>query len=165
MCYIPLLYTHLEKWTWIDFNTYPIQSRHQLIENRRENWDLRLVASIFLSLAKSIQHPLAHMGSKGYNSRLIHLLLVYYPLPCMLSKGYYNRLVCLLVCSFVCFCTSYFSQVSSFITWYFGQLGFSRHRIDANRNGFSRVCFVIKKIWGSALALLYAHSWGTVSEL
>ena len=56
-----------------------------------------------------------------------------YPLVCMRGKGYCNRSVCLLVS----LCTSHFSLISGYITQYFTQLGFERHWIDANRNGFS----------------------------
>ena len=64
-----------------------------------------------------------------------------YPLPRMRSKGYCNRSVSVSVCT----CTSHSSLVSGYITQYFGQLGFERHGIEANRNGFSRVCFVVEK--------------------
>ena len=64
-----------------------------------------------------------------------------YPLGRMHSKGYCNRSVCLLVSLWA----SHYSLVSGYITQYFGQLGFERHVIGANRNGFSRVCFVIEK--------------------
>ena len=42
-------------------------------------------------------------------------------------------------------CTSHSSLVSGYITQYFGQLGFERHGIEANRNGFSSVRFVVEK--------------------
>ena len=59
----------------------------------------------------------------------------------MRSKGYCNRSVCLLVSLW----TSHSSLVSGYITQYFGQLGFERHGIEANREGFSRVRFVVEK--------------------
>ena len=62
-------------------------------------------------------------------------------------------------------CTSHSSLVSGYITQYFGQLGFERHRIEANRNGFSSVRFVVEKKRGKTLGLLYAHARGAVSEL
>ena len=46
--------------------------------------------------------------------------------------------ISLLVCA-------HHTLVSSSITQYFGQLGFEEHGIGANRNGFSRVCFVVEK--------------------
>ena len=67
------------------------------------------------------------------------------------SKGYCNHLVCQLVCVHVMcasVCTSYFSLVSGFITWYFRQLGLARHKIDANKNGFLRIHFVVDKKGG-----------------
>ena len=62
-------------------------------------------------------------------------------------------------------CTSHFSLVSGYNTQYFVQLGFERHGIEANRNGFSRVRFVVEKKRGKLLGLLYAHARGAVSEL
>ena len=62
-------------------------------------------------------------------------------------------------------CTSHSSLVSGYITQYFGQLGFERHEIEANRKGFSRICFVIEKKRGKTWGLLYAHARGAVSEL
>ena len=63
----------------------------------------------------------------------------YYPLPRMRSKGYCNRSGFL-----VSVCTSHSSLVSGYITQYFGQLGFERHGIEANRNRFSSVRFVVR---------------------
>ena len=62
-------------------------------------------------------------------------------------------------------CTSHSSLVSGYITQYFGQLGFERHGIETNRNGFSRVRLVVKIKHGKTLGLLYAHARGAVSEL
>ena len=61
---------------------------------------------------------------------------IHYPLPRMRSKGY---------CLSVSLCTSHSSLVSGYITQYFGQLGFERQGIEVNRNGFSRVRFVVEK--------------------
>ena len=74
----------------------------------------------------------------------------------MRSTGYCNCFVCLLVSLSVC--TSHFSVVSGYNTQYFGQLGFERHGIEANRNGFSRVGFVVEKKRGKLLGLRYAHA-------
>ena len=79
----------------------------------------------------------------------------------MRSKGYCNRSVCLLVG----LCTSHSSLVSSYITQRFGQLGSQRLGIEANKNGFSRVRFVIEKRRGKTLGLLYAHACGAVPKL
>ena len=68
-------------------------------------------------------------------------LVCVFSLPRMRSKGYCNRSVCLSVS----LCTLHSSLVSGYITQYFGQLGFERHGIEANRNGFSRVRFVVEK--------------------
>ena len=64
-----------------------------------------------------------------------------------------------------CVCTSHSSLVSGYITQYFGQLGFERHGIEANRNGFLGVRFVVEKKRGKTWGLLYTHARGAVSEL
>ena len=51
----------------------------------------------------------------------------------------------ILQCLLVSVCTSHSSLVSGYITQYFEQLGFERHGIEANRNGFSRIRFVTEK--------------------
>ena len=58
----------------------------------------------------------------------------------MRSNGYSNHSICLLV--------SYFSPVSSNITQYFGLVGFERHEINANKNGFRSVSFEVEKCQG-----------------
>ena len=63
----------------------------------------------------------------------------------MCRKGYCNRSVCLLLVSL---CASHSSLVSGYITQYFGQLGFERHGIEANRNGYLRVRFVVENKQG-----------------
>ena len=80
----------------------------------------------------------------------------------MRRKGYCNRSVCLLLVSL---CTSHSSLVSGYFTQNFGQLGFERHGIEAIRNGYLKVRFVVEKKRGKTKGLLYAHARGAVSEL